>query len=470
MTEAYDENLILAYVEGDLPPAEQRDFKLTLMKDPKLRRLVEQMAEDRQALRGMPDEDAPPDLMEAIDLHLERQMLLSPSAAQPIVSPDDHRRFKLVRVGSFAAMAAMLLLGVGLMYQTLRDMESPPPAGSPGSPGFPGSPSASRVAQRQLAAEMDGDAERKADEPAGPPLAMAPQQERRREAPPEDLTGKRDLDGRMGLDLPSAAPTAPAPTLTPADEPTLTETATETEQPAAQSMAKIAVIEDIASPPATIIENQTMSQARPATDAVAPLPQANEASGIVGGMGTVASATPPGVPSVPPGAMAPPAPSAYSLFGSTAALATQPPRNLAIIVTAHDPTKAYQSLLAWCERHHASIRFDSRRNQDADDVAELFAAGERKRVAVTFDAELFPRLLDLFQGSPRMESTLVREPRGLRNRSMDSIDFADLIYRATVVDPASLELPPESKMTLQVVIRSPWMNHAPERFEPDARD
>jgi hypothetical protein len=462
MTQAYDDNLILAYVEGDLAPAERQDFKLALMKDPKLRRLVEQMMADRQTLRDMPDEQPPPDLMEAIDQHLERQMLLSPaSAAQSMGSDQDHRRFKFVRIGSFAAMAAMLLLGVGLIYQTFRDMDAPPDATS-----------------RQVASDMASPSSQGKAAPApDTPLALAPRDAMRREA--TDSADERQDDaframGRRTAAPPAAPPMASAPAAEPARalaEATIAED--EVEQTPVASMTTAAVADaDAAAPSAMIESGAAVMPDVPTQPRVAALPPPTETSGIVSGLHTSGGFAPPGMPTSAPGSIATPAPSAFTMFGDGAATAqaAEPPQNLAVIVTAHDPTRAYEKLLAWCETNNAALRFDNPRVTDADDVAELFAAGERKRVAVTFDAAKFPLLFGMFQGSPRIESSLVREPRGLRNRSIGSIDFADLIDRAMVVDPGTLELPPDGKMTVQVVIRPPWTPHALERPEPAPRD
>jgi len=123
MSETYDEMQILAYVEGDMPAEEAHRFKLTMLTGARLRRLVEQLVADRDALRAMPMESSPAEMMDRVNEHIERDMLLRPAGhvgGSTRVSAE--RQFKLVRVATFAGLAAMLMLGVGLMIATFKDM------------------------------------------------------------------------------------------------------------------------------------------------------------------------------------------------------------------------------------------------------------------------------------------------------------------------------------------------------------
>ena len=75
MADRYDENLILGYVEGELDAAQSAQFEALLAQDPRLRGLVEAMRQDRLALRDLPDAMAPAEVMERVNLHMERAVL-----------------------------------------------------------------------------------------------------------------------------------------------------------------------------------------------------------------------------------------------------------------------------------------------------------------------------------------------------------------------------------------------------------
>jgi len=123
MTDTYNENTILEYVEGELSPEDQHAFKLAILKDAKLRKLVEQLVADRAALRRMPLEPVPVALAEQVDQYLERNMLLGPAPAGVSTRAQAERRFQLFRTGALTAIAAVLVLGVGLfVWQTWTEM------------------------------------------------------------------------------------------------------------------------------------------------------------------------------------------------------------------------------------------------------------------------------------------------------------------------------------------------------------
>lgn len=123
MTDTYNENTILGYVEGELSPEDQHAFKLTMLKDAKLRKLVEQLVADRAALRRMPLEPVPIALAEQVDQYLERNMLLGPAPADVQMRVQAERRFQLFRTSAMTAIAAVLMLGVGLfVWQTWTEM------------------------------------------------------------------------------------------------------------------------------------------------------------------------------------------------------------------------------------------------------------------------------------------------------------------------------------------------------------
>ena len=129
MAERYDEEKLLAYVEGDMPHGDLAAFEAQLANDPQLRVLVEGMIQDREALRRLGNEApaAPPfpaDLIDTLTMTQERQMLLDgvdPRPPSVVVKPDAARSFKLHRWVTYAATAAVLLVCGSVIYITLTD-------------------------------------------------------------------------------------------------------------------------------------------------------------------------------------------------------------------------------------------------------------------------------------------------------------------------------------------------------------
>ncbi len=136
MTQAnYDENLILGYVEQTLCDDEMTTFEKQLVADPRLRNLVAQLVADREQLQAMPQVVAPPQLMQHIEEHLERKMLLAPpgileSHAEAAVwsraDPRQLSQMRMVRMIGYGSLAAMFMVLASVMYfsssyQTLED-------------------------------------------------------------------------------------------------------------------------------------------------------------------------------------------------------------------------------------------------------------------------------------------------------------------------------------------------------------
>lgn len=137
-----DEAELLGWIENDLPSEEHRRVSLALSRHPELRDRVEQMRADRQALRLLPDEPAPPGLLEGVADLLERELLVSFDAG-----PADDLRLAggseeasrgwlspLVgeRAGRRLGLAAAVLLMVGglgyLGIVMVQQAGGPPPA------------------------------------------------------------------------------------------------------------------------------------------------------------------------------------------------------------------------------------------------------------------------------------------------------------------------------------------------------
>jgi hypothetical protein len=125
MTDRYDENLILGYVEGNLMGAERSDFERALMADAKLRALVDDLKDQRRELRELPDVPAPPQIVETIRQRLERDMLLEP-LPEPVTGPA--RRLMLTRWAVAGGIAAVVLISTSVVLSVLLRGPGGPPA------------------------------------------------------------------------------------------------------------------------------------------------------------------------------------------------------------------------------------------------------------------------------------------------------------------------------------------------------
>ncbi len=118
MTQRYDQDNILSYVEGELADDQRADFEAILADDHELRQLVSQMKLDRQALRSLGTAPAPVGLIDQVIQAHERSALLGdPAAPEPL--PMSANRWKFRRVLAYTSVAAVLLLSFGLVFQTL---------------------------------------------------------------------------------------------------------------------------------------------------------------------------------------------------------------------------------------------------------------------------------------------------------------------------------------------------------------
>ncbi len=133
MLDKYDHNLLLGYVEGELSPGEQARVEAMLADDERLAGLLRSMIADRQTLRELPRESAPASLMEAVNLRLERRMLLDePVPIEEAVRT--HKTFRLHRALIYSGLAAMVLISAGVVVQTLVPLPGLGPI-APASPG-----------------------------------------------------------------------------------------------------------------------------------------------------------------------------------------------------------------------------------------------------------------------------------------------------------------------------------------------
>jgi hypothetical protein len=106
------EELLAEYIDGTLDDSGRRRVELLLDADPTLKRRTQAMLADAKLLRSAPREGVEYDLSEGFEVQAERDMLLG-DAPRPTSAG---RRFRIPP----AAIAAMLLLGVGLAWVSIQ--------------------------------------------------------------------------------------------------------------------------------------------------------------------------------------------------------------------------------------------------------------------------------------------------------------------------------------------------------------
>jgi|GEM_PF-5831965 len=120
MTAAYDESLLLAYIEGDASEAEASQIQAFVDQNPHLGRLLSQMKTDRMGLMALPIESAPAGLVDDILASQERHALLGePLTAQP-TAPQGERVYRFTRVISYLAAAAAIGLCATVLFDVLK--------------------------------------------------------------------------------------------------------------------------------------------------------------------------------------------------------------------------------------------------------------------------------------------------------------------------------------------------------------
>lgn len=131
MSDRYDQDTILGYVEGELDDAQRESFESIIAEDHELRNLVSQMKLDRQALRSLGMRPAPVGLVDQVMQAQERAALLGePDVPEPLPMVLPVSRLKLRRVLAYSGVAAVLLLSAALVIPTLMpsgllDRQSP---------------------------------------------------------------------------------------------------------------------------------------------------------------------------------------------------------------------------------------------------------------------------------------------------------------------------------------------------------
>ncbi|MCE9591224.1 MAG: hypothetical protein K8S99_11945 [Planctomycetes bacterium] len=117
MIDRYDEEEVLGFIEGELTHEQKVEFEKKLVDDPRLRNLVAHLVLDRHRLRHLPDEQAPPVVMDAVNQAVERHMLLGSTPGEPPAAQAIRLRF--TRWAAYGGIAAMIAVVATIVFQTL---------------------------------------------------------------------------------------------------------------------------------------------------------------------------------------------------------------------------------------------------------------------------------------------------------------------------------------------------------------
>ncbi|MFW6060316.1 MAG: hypothetical protein ACODAQ_09045 [Phycisphaeraceae bacterium] len=124
MNERYDQDMLLGYIEGELTDEQRAAFEQQLAGDDRLRRLVEKLRADREALRSLPAAEPPRDLLDDATFQLEREMLLGEPAELPATVPTRRRsrsRVNWTQALTYSGLAAAVLICAGVIFVALSE-------------------------------------------------------------------------------------------------------------------------------------------------------------------------------------------------------------------------------------------------------------------------------------------------------------------------------------------------------------
>lgn len=128
MLDRYDQDLLLDYLEGELDEDRRAPLDAMLAGDPQLAALLNEMARDREALRSLPQAEAPADLVHDVTQTLERRMLLddtvddtAPIPISRAMAGEPTRSISWGRVVGLTGLAASVALAAGILVITFDD-------------------------------------------------------------------------------------------------------------------------------------------------------------------------------------------------------------------------------------------------------------------------------------------------------------------------------------------------------------
>ena len=118
MLEHFDQDDLLALIEGELPPEQADQLRQQLAADPEAKALVEQYGQDRQLLRSTPVPDLPRDFIPEVEPMLVRPLLVS---TPPGSYRRRHRRVaRKASIKRWALAAAVFFVVGGALWMTMQ--------------------------------------------------------------------------------------------------------------------------------------------------------------------------------------------------------------------------------------------------------------------------------------------------------------------------------------------------------------
>ncbi len=396
-TSQYDQDRILAYVEGEMPEDQRRRFEAELSGNPALRELIEAMASDRAELRSLEHEPAPQGLVEDAMQALERRLLLG-EPERAVVEPTparEVRKLRLFKWTGYGAIAALLMLSTAFIAYTLLDPTSPNGAVPFAMEDEPRGP-------RERSLAMDD---------ASPPRASARSRERQRQ--PETLAD-------APAEVPAAKPTASladraeeSATTPSADRSAPGEVAAlrEAQRPTddADALADVPTLSgDLSDAP----RGEAALARRPNAVAEAPIEdELTESASDALGRATALAAAP--MPRRDAGVSVPsavkPQPSGTADAQARTATAT-------MTVRSNDPSRTVEAIRAWAARRGVAVEAEADSDAEAEDATPVLIAAVSPSEANDLLTELRGLPVERavwIEAPPSEAATLVERPADL---------------------------------------------------------
>jgi len=110
------EQQISAYLDGELGEKETAELERLLTESDEARQVLAELQRTVSLVRGLPQEQPPDDLFEAVTSQLEREALLEPT---DVGAPARSGLDRWARLRRFASVAAVLVAAVGIGYLTI---------------------------------------------------------------------------------------------------------------------------------------------------------------------------------------------------------------------------------------------------------------------------------------------------------------------------------------------------------------
>lgn len=119
MSLEFSEELLSAYLDGEVSPGEREQVQQLLQNQPEIQAQLDQLIVVRDQLRALPRQKAPDDFVSSILDRVELSQIENSSKLSPASQETANSSFRLSQLGRrpLAAVVAVLLIGITLVYQ-----------------------------------------------------------------------------------------------------------------------------------------------------------------------------------------------------------------------------------------------------------------------------------------------------------------------------------------------------------------